>query len=320
MVTADVATYYLYRNRLIDADQAIEFDPSIPDSQFPTLPVHILFSEDNGTPRNFLVGDFDENKGTLIYRSAKYVSPRLNMTVRNEWFQPSSVRDDEDEFGLKNVFNVYEIPWEFSDRSAEAHDRWNRKSRFHFKLDPPLELSFVPADAVTPPLEAGEKLVQGMLELGGGVVCGRKEEGVLTLYRLPACQNTHPDPIQVFNPGEKLVWDTSLSDKKLLAALLHLRADLLEHNTGVTENRLYVRMKPYAVKLDKPGTTKALRDWYLLAPFYDPATNTYREALAREDFVADAAEGFDPNAADFNPSLFARKLVPYVLPEGFWTP
>ncbi len=141
---------------------------------------------------------------------------------------------------------------------------------------------------------------------------------ILTLYRLSCSQRTHPNAIQVFNPSEKLEWDTDLSDPKVLSALLHLRPDLLEHNTGLTENRIYVRMKPYTVKLDKPGVTKALRDWYLLGPFYDPATKTYRDTLTRADFVADIEHGFDPAVADFDPTLYVKKLVPYVLPAGFW--
>jgi hypothetical protein len=222
------------------------------------------------------------------------------------------------EYGIENVYRVRDLPYELYDKSQERRDWWTKYSKFYFKLEPQLPLELVPQDTLTPPLAADEKLVQGLFELGGAVVCGRKEDNVLTLYRLSCSQRTYPKPIEVFNPNEKLTWDTVLSDSKTLAALLHLKPELLEHNTGLTENRLYVRMKPYSVKLDKPGTTKALRDWYFLAPFYDPVTQTYRDTLSRQDFIADVENGFDPEAPDFDPANFVRKLVPYVLPTDYW--
>lgn len=314
--------YILFRNQLIsiDDDSIFKFDPSIPDSEFPDFPACLTYTYYNGTPHNFLVGTYDATANTFTYRSAKYVSPWLDQTGRNQWFI-SSIRNSKPEvqFGLVNVLEYREYPDEVTGANRMSRNKWETKeARFHFKLDPPLPIAFVTDTGdEQDPLGPNEKLVQGLYELGGAIVCGRKDDNVLTLYRLSSAQNTYPEAIQVFNPNEKLTWDTQKSDTKALAGLLHLRPDLLEHNTGLTENRLYVRMKPYTVKLDKPGETKALRDWYLLAPFYDPVTQSYRETLTREDFVA--GDGFDPAATDFNPSDYLKKLVPYTLPAGFWS-
>jgi hypothetical protein len=313
-------TYILYRNTLVkDDSDSFQFDTTIPDEQFPVFPFDISCTENNGSPRNFVVGSFNQDGNVFTYKSAKFVCPYLSVSSRNTHEQPSKYKP-EHEFDWRNVYEMNDFPAELSNKDAEAQEYWAKEGKFYYKLDPPLTVELTtkidPEDYL--PLAANEKLVQGKYELGGAVVCARMENGVLIMYRLSCAQRTHPNPIQVFNPDEKLTWDTLLSEATMLNALRNLRPDLLEHNTGKTENRLYVRMKPYTVKLDKPGTTKALRDWYLLAPFYDPVTQTYRETFTREDFVADPASGFDPTAPEFDPAKFVKKLVPYTLPVDFW--
>lgn len=315
--------FFLYKNQLVKTDDLSKFifDSSVGEGNFPQVPTSTSHTDNNGTPRNFLIGTYDETTKNFTYRSAKFVSPSLSVASQNKWMVTGAElpeRKPEYEFGVENIYDVDETPRGVGGEGGFTRSEWeNKQDRFQFKLDPPLPIHYV-TDTGDPdkPVEPGQKLVQGNLELGGALVCGRREEGVLTLYRFSCAQNTYPAPLEVFNPQEKLAWDEGKSDAKALAAFRHLRPDLVEHNTGLTENRLYVRMKPYTVKLDKPGGTKALRDWYLLAPFYDPATQTSRETLTRADFVV--GDGFDPEAADFDPAVFVKKLIPYTLPAGFW--
>lgn len=314
--------YYLYRNQLKSLsflDGSIEFDPLVPEADLPDTTFSPGHTQYNGTPRNFVVGTYDDVRQKFICSGCKFVNPALENNGRNRRLIPFFDRGD-DPYGPRNMYQIFEFPFEVREKSEQAREKWdNMGAKWHFKLDAPLPVELLTeTEPDTLSLEPGEKLVQGIYELGGAVVCGRNESGVLALYRFSCSQRTHPNAIQVFNPDEKLVWDAGRSDVKAHAAFLHLRQDLLEHNTGLTENRLFVRMKPYTVKLDKPGATKALRDWYLLAPFYDPVTQSYRETLTRADFAADAGAGFDPAAANFDPAVYVKKLVPYTLPDGYW--
>jgi hypothetical protein len=243
---------------------------------------------------------------------------------------------DNDEFGISSSYGlgnirsvqIYPPPMNPKEKMSIAERRgiWNGQNQYWYQLDPPLVIDYV-QDSDLPDFlknlkakrQAQDEItVQGYYEIGGAVVCGRRENGLLTLYRLSCWQRTLTVPINVFNPDEKLTWDMNLSNIPELKALKNIRPDLLEHNTGLTENRLFVRMKNYKIKLDKPNDTKALRDWYLLAPFYDPVTNSYRETLDKSDFIANSNDEFDPAISEFNPQKYVKKLVPYTLPSSYW--
>lgn len=296
------------------------------------------------SPRRYLEGDYDEVAKRFSWSSVKYILPRLSGIFR----APLTVTDPfEDDANTENVERVNTRPegeanlhygvgrpyvraetpdLQYFPRYPQVQlaDYWAANKKYYFKLDPESavdlvtdnELVDVQIQAKADPAYPHDEmdLVQGRFELGGGIVCGRREEGELVLYRFSCNQNTKDAPIEVFNPLQKLEWDQEKSNTDNLLALHHLRVDLLEHNVGLTENRLYVRMQNYKVKLDRPGETKALRDWYLLGPFYDPATQTYREALQRSDFIA--GDGFDPDAAKFNPAEYVRRFIQYELPDG----
>lgn len=313
-------TYILYRNTLLkDDNESFQFDTFSQQGSFPSLPFKLEYTGQNGSPRNFVSGSFNQDGTVFTYKSSKFVIPYLSESHRNTFGKIASYVPNH-EFDSNNVYVYNEFPWQLNQKDNDTQVWWAKEGKFHYKLEPPLPIEFtkdVNSDNHLP-LEVDERLVQGKYELGGAVVCARKENGILTMYRLSCSQNTHPNAIQVFNPDEKLEWDNEKSDMLMLTALKHLRPDLLEHNTGKTENRLFIRTKHYTVKPDMPGTTKALRDWYLLSPFYDPVTQTYRETLSREDFISDLQSGFDSSSPNFDPSVYLKRLVPYTLPVGFW--
>jgi hypothetical protein len=346
-------TYLLIRNQLIRVDNRDYFgfyiDPPGMVHEAPRPIDHVnprLLSPGayDFSPRTYFVGEYDDLAEQFAWTSVRYVLPQLDSC---SWFPltiTSPLEDDavtsvvekvnswgtdeiELHYGIGRTYVVRETP-DLSSypgfRTVTLSQYWQENKNYYCKLQPPLELSVVEDSELTQSQldskagqnypHAGLPLVQGRFEVGGALVCGRQEEGELVLYRFSCNQNTKDLPIQVFNPLEKLVWDEVSSDENYLVALMQLRPDLLEHNVGVSANRLFFRTKSYTTKLDRPGESKALRDWYLLAPFYDPVSNSYRSTLTRADFVS--SESFDPNDPEFDPSAFVKELVAYELPSG----